>query len=136
MYIQTNVSKKSMQIEPPLFADVKAFMGDTSDGYPGVKGIGPKTALKLIQTYSSVEGVLAALEELKPSQRTKIKENEDMLKLSLQLAKINTEIPIDATIDDCKLPIWDQSKLQQLTIEGYPLISRHARSLSNVLVPL
>ena len=121
--------KEEYSIEPPLFADVKAFMGDTSDGYPGVKGIGPKTALKLIQTYGSVGGVLASIDELKPAQRTKIQENEEMLKLSLELARIKTNVPIDATINDCELPIWDQAKLEQLTMEGYSLISRHARSL-------
>ncbi|UZM98832.1 hypothetical protein OL548_31950 [Lysinibacillus sp. MHQ-1] len=46
-------------------------MGDTSDGYPGVKGIGPKQALTLIQTYGSIDSVLASLGELKPGQRTK-----------------------------------------------------------------
>lgn len=121
--------KEEYAIEPSLFADVKAFMGDTSDGYPGVKGIGPKTALKLIQSYGSVDGVLQALDELKPAQRSKIQENEDMLKLSLQLARIHTNVPIDAGIDDCTLPIWDRSKFDQLTMEGYSLISRHAQSL-------
>lgn len=126
--------KEEYEIEPPLFAEVKAFMGDSSDGYPGVKGIGPKTALKLIQSYGSVDGVLQSLEELKPGQRTKIQENEEMLKLSLQLARINTEVPIEAKIDDCTLPIWDKTKLEQLTMEGYSLISRHARSLMEIAV--
>lgn len=116
-------------IAPALFADVKAFMGDSSDGYPGVKGIGPKTALNLIQTYGSVDGVLAAIDELKPAQRSKITEYEEMLKLSHQLAKIHTEVPIHATIDDLSLPILTQEKLDRLTLDGYSLISRHAKSL-------
>ncbi|MGE7920344.1 5'-3' exonuclease [Viridibacillus sp. NPDC093762] len=116
-------------IAPALFADVKAFMGDSSDGYPGVKGIGPKTALNLIQTYGSVDGVLAAIDELKPAQRSKITEYEEMLKLSHQLAKIHTEVPIHATIDDLSLPLLTQEKLDQLTLDGYSLISRHAKSL-------
>ncbi|MFF3103020.1 5'-3' exonuclease [Viridibacillus arvi] len=116
-------------IAPALFADVKAFMGDSSDGYPGVKGIGPKTALSLIQKYGSVDGVLAAIDELKPAQRSKITEYEEMLKLSHQLAKIHTEVPIHATIDDLSLPTLTQEKLDQLTMDGYSLISRHAKSL-------
>ncbi|MEK4758965.1 5'-3' exonuclease H3TH domain-containing protein [Viridibacillus sp. FSL E2-0187] len=116
-------------IAPALFADVKAFMGDSSDGYPGVKGIGPKTALSLIQKYGSVDGVLAAIDELKPAQRSKITEYEEMLKLSHQLAKIHTEVPIHATIDDLSLPSLTQEKLDQLTMDGYSLISRHAKSL-------
>ncbi|MGF9977724.1 5'-3' exonuclease [Viridibacillus arvi] len=116
-------------IAPALFADVKAFMGDSSDGYPGVKGIGPKTALSLIQKYGSVDGVLAAIDELKPAQRSKITEYEEMLKLSHQLAKIHTEVPIHATIDDLSLPSLTQEKIDQLTMDGYSLISRHAKSL-------
>ena len=54
-------------ISPQQFIDIKAFTGDTSDGYPGVKGIGPKTALKLIKEYGSVEGVIEALHELTPA---------------------------------------------------------------------
>lgn len=104
-------------------------MGDSSDGYPGVKGIGPKTALSLIQKYGSVDGVLAAIDELKPAQRSKITEYEEMLKLSHQLAKIHTEVPIHATIDDLSLPSLTQEKLDQLTMDGYSLISRHAKSL-------
>ncbi|MEK4090869.1 MULTISPECIES: 5'-3' exonuclease [unclassified Viridibacillus] len=116
-------------IAPALFADVKAFMGDSSDGYPGVKGIGPKTALSLIQKYGTVDGVLAAIDELKPAQRSKITEYEEMLRLSHQLAKIHTEVPIHATIDDLSLPSLTQEKLDQLTMDGYSLISRHAKSL-------
>ncbi|ETT81978.1 5'-3' exonuclease H3TH domain-containing protein [Viridibacillus sp. FSL R5-0477] len=116
-------------IAPALFADVKAFMGDSSDGYPGVKGIGPKTALSLIQKYGTVDGVLAAIDELKPAQRSKITEYEEMLRLSHQLAKIHTEVPIHATIDDLSLPLLTQEKLDQLTMDGYSLISRHAKSL-------
>lgn len=56
-------------------------MGDTADGYPGVKGL-VKTAIKLIQNHGSVESVLNALDQLTPGQRTKIEANIDNLKLS------------------------------------------------------
>lgn len=82
------------QIEPEQLIDVKAFMGDSADGYPGVKGIGEKTALKLIQTYKSTAGVLEHINELPNGQQTKIKENLNALDISLQLAKIHTEVPI------------------------------------------
>ena len=61
------------------------------DGYPGVKGLGPKSALQLIQTYGSVEGVIDSLHELNPGQQKKINENLDMLRLSKKLAKIHRE---------------------------------------------
>lgn len=85
-------------LNPLQLIDVKAFMGDTADGYPGVKGIGEKTAIKLIQNHGSVESVLNALDQLTPGQRTKIEANIDNLKLSKTLAEIHTKVPLN-TVD-------------------------------------
>lgn len=82
-------------ITPKQFIDVKAFMGDTADGYPGVKGIGEKTALKLIKEHQSVEGVLSNISKLTQGQQTKINSHIDDLKLSKQLAEIYTNVPLD-----------------------------------------
>lgn len=120
-------------ILPKQFAEVKAFMGDSSDGYPGVKGIGPKTALQLIQTHGSIEGVLEAIETLKPGQRIKIGENVDMLKLSHQLATINCDVPIEADFDSLRLIDYEQSTLASLESKGYRLIAKHTRSLYTFL---
>lgn len=89
-------------LNPSQLVDVKAFMGDTADGYPGVKGIGEKTAIKLIQNHGSVESVNAALEQLTPGQRNKIETDMDNLKLSKTLAKIHTEVPLNTNdlLDD------------------------------------
>ncbi|WP_431027723.1 5'-3' exonuclease [Lysinibacillus sp. LZ02] len=121
--------QKEYGIEPEQFAHVKAFMGDTSDGYPGVKGIGPKTALKLIQDFNSVEGVLEALPTLKAGQRIKIGENEDMLKLSYQLAQIHCEAPIEKQLDELIVPADYTQHLEQLHERGFRLIVKHAKSL-------
>ncbi|NWK83687.1 5'-3' exonuclease [Staphylococcus sp. GSSP0090] len=82
-------------LNPLQLIDVKAFMGDTADGYPGVKGIGEKTAIKLIQNHGSVESVLNSLDQLTPGQRTKIEANIDNLKLSKTLAEIHTKVPLN-----------------------------------------
>lgn len=94
-----NRFREEYGIEPNQFPDVKAFMGDSGDGYPGVKGIGPKTALQLIQDYGSVEGVLAAKDQLKPGQRKKIDEAGDLLTISKQLAVIRDDVPIDIDLN-------------------------------------
>lgn len=86
-------------ITPRQMIDLKAFMGDSSDNYPGVKGIGEKTALKLLQQYNDVEGVLANLDYLTKGQRAKIENDLDMLHLSRQLAEIKCDVPIEYTID-------------------------------------
>lgn len=84
-------------LNPLQLIDVKAFMGDSADGYPGVKGIGEKTAIKLIQNYGSVESVVDAIDELTPGQQNKINNDMQNLKVSKSLAKIHTEVPLDTT---------------------------------------
>lgn len=84
------------QLNPQQLIDIKAFMGDSADGYPGVKGIGEKTALKLIQTYGSVENVLSNIDQLTPAQRKKIESDKDNLTLSKRLAEIYTEVPLNS----------------------------------------
>lgn len=116
-------------IEPLQFTDVKAFMGDSSDGYPGVKGIGPKTALQLIQAHSSIDGVLEAIETLKPAQRKKIEENLDMLRLSRQLAAIDMSQPIEADLEALAVKPYDAAMVTRVEEVGYRLISKHGRSL-------
>ncbi|WP_180554604.1 5'-3' exonuclease [Staphylococcus haemolyticus] len=84
------------QLNPQQLIDIKAFMGDSADGYPGVKRIGEKTALKLIQTYGSVENVLSNIDQLTPAQRKKIEADKDNLTLSKRLAEIYTEVPLNS----------------------------------------
>ncbi|WP_394190415.1 5'-3' exonuclease H3TH domain-containing protein [Paenisporosarcina quisquiliarum] len=120
------------QIEPSVFADVKAFMGDSSDGYSGVKGIGPKSALQLIQMYGSVEGVIDAIEELKPAQQKKIQENLDMLRLSKKLATIHCEMDLPIELEELRIPTYSKQHLTSLEEAGFGLTSRHAQSLYSI----
>lgn len=92
------------QLTPLQVIDLKAFMGDTSDNYPGVKGIGEKTALKLLSEYGSVEGCLECLEKLPASIKKKIEENLEMLHLSRDLARIRLDVPIECELNEC---LWD-----------------------------
>lgn len=87
------------QLTPLQIIDLKAFMGDTSDNYPGVKGIGEKTAQKLLAEYGSIEGCLDAIEQLPKSVRSKIEANLDMLHLSRDLARIRLDVPIACELD-------------------------------------
>jgi 5'-3' exonuclease len=125
--------KEEYVIEPHQFADVKAFMGDSSDGYQGVKGIGPKTALQLIQKYGSIDGVLNSLEELKPAQRTKIAADIEMLQLSLKLATIQRQIPIPADLHDLQIVDYANETFENLEQKGFKLITKHARSLYSLV---
>lgn len=91
------------QLTPPQVIDLKGFMGDASDNYPGVKGIGEKTALKLLVEYGSIEGVLANLDKLPKGVRGKIEANLDMLHLSRDLARIRIDVPLSCELPACCL---------------------------------
>lgn len=84
---------------PDQLVDIKALMGDTSDNYPGVKGIGEKTALKLIQEYQTIEGVLDNLALLPAGQRRKIEAELEMLHLSRKLAAIRCDAPVSLPLE-------------------------------------
>ncbi|CEG27584.1 5'-3' exonuclease [Bacillus sp. B-jedd] len=83
---------------PRQMIDLKALMGDPSDNYPGVKGIGEKTALKLLLEHGHIEGILANLDKLSKSHRTKIEQDLEMLHLSRKLAEIHCEVPVECHI--------------------------------------
>jgi 5'-3' exonuclease len=92
---------------PKQIIDLKGLMGDTSDNYPGVKGIGEKTAVKLLQEHESIDGLLANLERLPKGVQTKIKANLDMLHLSRTLAEIRCDVPLELTLDKA---LWNFSR--------------------------
>lgn len=118
------------EIPPHRFVEIKAFTGDTSDGYPGVKGIGPKSALKLIKEYETVEKVIESLHELAPGMRKKIEADMDMLHLSKQLAQIHCELDFNEPIEELKLPDFASSDLRErLEQQGYSMILRQLNSL-------
>ncbi|WP_456274936.1 5'-3' exonuclease [Bacillus sp. AK031] len=89
-------------LTPEQFIDVKALMGDTSDGYPGVKGIGEKTAVKLIQEHQHIQGILDGIHHLTPSQRKKIENDLEMLHLSRKLAEIKCDVPLTFTLEEAR----------------------------------
>ncbi|UJF34524.1 5'-3' exonuclease [Paenibacillus hexagrammi] len=89
------------ELHPHQIVDVKAFMGDTADNYPGVKGIGEKTAHKLVKEFGSVQGVLDNLEQLSASMRSKIENEKDMLDLSQKLATIKVDVPVACALEQC-----------------------------------
>ncbi|MEI2356476.1 5'-3' exonuclease [Mesobacillus zeae] len=86
-------------IWPEQMIDLKALMGDPSDNYPGVRGIGEKTAVKLLQQYSSVEGIIENLDNLTKGQKTKIEQDLEMLHLSRRLAEIKCDVPVECHLD-------------------------------------
>ncbi len=95
--------KEKYHVTPTEFIDVKALMGDQSDNIPGVKGIGEKTAMSLIEKYHNIEYIYDNIDEigLKGAMLQKLKDSKETAFLSKQLATIDVNSPIDFNIEDC-----------------------------------
>lgn len=92
-------------LTPEQIVEEKALMGDSADNIPGVSGIGPKSAISLLQTYRTLDGVYENLEKIEPSVRKKLQEGKESAYLSQRLATIDTAVPMEITLEDCRLTI-------------------------------
>ena len=94
-------------IKPAQFPDYLGFMGDTSDNIPGVPGIGPKSAQKLLSLYGTMEGVYENLDKLKGKQLENIRDNREVAFLSRKIATIVTDLDFDLDVDEVAWPAFD-----------------------------
>ena len=94
---------------PDKIVDFKALKGDASDNIPGVKGVGDKTATKLLLEYNDLEGIYSQLDSISSkSVQNKLSSSKEDAFLSRELATINCEVPLNRTIQECQfLPNWD-----------------------------
>ena len=87
---------------PEKIVDLKGIMGDASDNIPGVKGIGEKGAMTLIQKYGTVEEIYKNIEEIKGRTREKLEDDKENAFFSKELATIYKKVPIDKNIENIK----------------------------------
>ena len=105
-------------IEPGRVVDYLALVGDSSDNVPGAPGIGPKTALKLLEAYGSVEEVLAHAAEVKAKRpRESLLANRDGILLSKKLVTIRTDVAVDEDLEDLRVSKPDNERLRALYVE-------------------
>lgn len=97
---------EKLGVYPVQVVDYKALCGDTSDNIPGIKGIGPKTAVELLSSYSNLDNIYKNIENItKKSVKEKLIENKDMAYLSQFLAQIKTDVDINFNFDTTCLEI-------------------------------
>lgn len=102
-YLEKDVIDK-YQVTPSEFIEVKALMGDTADNIPGVPGIGEKTATKLIVQYHSLNNIYNSLDEIKAGKmKTSLEEYKEQAYLSLDLATICLDVPLEFSIEEAKV---------------------------------
>ncbi|RME05805.1 MAG: DNA polymerase I [Anaerolineae bacterium] len=90
---------EKMGVRPSQIVDYKALRGDSSDNIPGVRGVGEKTAIALLQQYGDLDTVYAHLDELKPGLRKKLETGREMAYLSRRLARIVTDLDVPFNLD-------------------------------------
>ena len=103
--------------EPRQIIDLLGLMGDASDNIPGIPGIGPKTAQKLIAEFGSMENLLAHSAQLKGKQKELVETHADQALLSRDLATIILDVPVDVTWEDLALTTRDDDAVKALFTE-------------------
>jgi DNA polymerase I len=103
--------QEKMGILPHQVVDFKALCGDSSDNIPGVRGIGEKTAVKLLAEYGDLTSVLAAVPTMKGAIKKKLEEGVEAAKHSQYMAKIDLEVPLAVNLEECKLTGFDNEHL-------------------------
>ena len=118
---------------PEQLVELKGLMGDASDNIPGVPGVGPKTALKLIKTYGTVENVLQNLEAVEgKSLKTKLANNQESARLSRRLAEIFKEVPLDTELEHYQLrPLGAGAEAVLLELEFRNMYTRFEKILGS-----
>lgn len=111
--------KEHLGVYPEMIPDLFGLIGDSSDGIPGVRKVGPKKAIPMLEKYGNLEGIYENIENLReisgigPSLINNIKEDKEIAFLSRKLATIETNIPLDIKIEDLEYHI-DNKKLLAL----------------------
>ena len=113
-------------IEPPRMVDLKSLMGDSSDNIPGVKGVGEKTALNLLQEYGTLDNIYENINNIKGKLQEKLIEGKESAYQSYDLATIYTDVPIDTDFEKIKYKGYDTLKYLELLeeFEFYSLIKK------------
>ncbi len=121
--------KADYGIEPLKIIDLKALAGDASDNIPGVKGIGEKTALKLLQEYGSLEGIYANLDKITGKTKEKLENDKDSAFMSKEIATIYRDVPLNITFEDIKYLGENSTELSEIyeTLEFYSLLKNFTK---------
>ena len=99
---------------PEQLVDFKAFAGDSSDNIPGVKGVGEKTTLLLLEKFGDFEGIYNNLKEIKPRYAKLLLEGVEQAELSRRLARIEQEVGLDVRLEGCLLRDFDKKKVLEM----------------------
>ncbi|MCH7640695.1 hypothetical protein IID22_00640 [Patescibacteria group bacterium] len=121
-------------VKPNQIDDYKALVGDPSDNYRGVPGIGPKTAIKLLSKYKDFKGVYKNLEKIEKPIAQKLKEGHESAKTSKKLAEIVTNVPVKLDTDEAAKWKVDSSQVLALFSEyGFKTLTKRVKDVGAVI---
>ena len=130
-YIRYNEKtfEEAYGIKPINVIDLKALMGDPSDNIPGVKGVGEKTALKLLHEYKTLDGIYQNVDNIKGKLGEKLKNDKENAYKSYHLATIIKEVPLEISIEDTKYLGDNTEKLNQIyeDLEFYSFLKKQKK---------
>lgn len=125
---------EKMGVPPKQIDDLKALIGDPSDNYPGVPGIGPKTAVSLLRTYGGLDYIYENLGKISPSIAKKLKDGKKSADLSKKLATIDRNVPIK--FDQNEAGKWDidnQKVLDLFSEFGFKTLTERVKKVGKML---
>jgi len=106
--------EKKYGVPPPLYSDLAALVGESSDNLPGVPGVGPKTAAKWIQQYGDLTGVVAHVTEIKGKVGESLREHLDGVLRNRRLNQLVRDVSLDLTVDDLERRTWDREEVHKV----------------------
>ena len=106
--------EEKLGIKPEQVVDFKALCGDKSDNIPGVRGIGEKTAVKLLQEYGDLETIYQNLDKIGGAVKKKLEAGKEEAQHSQYLAQIHLDTPVDLVLEDCQLKGFEHETLKSL----------------------
>ncbi len=117
-WVDVRNASERLGVPPERVVDYLGLIGDSSDNIPGARGIGPKTALQLIEAYGAVEDVLAHADEV-PNKRARqaLKEYADDVRLSKELVTIRRDLPIELDMEALAVKEPDRDRLREVFLE-------------------
>jgi DNA polymerase-1 len=125
---------EKMGVVPGLIPDYKALVGDPSDNYAGVNGIGPKTAIDLLDKFGSVAGIYKNLKKIPPKTKEKLEKDKKSAELSHHLATIVKNVPVEFTLEACaKWKVDGQQVLDLFSEFGFKTLSERVKKVGKQL---
>ncbi len=129
--------KKKLGVMPDKVVDFKAMIGDTSDNIPGVKGVGQKTAVKLLDEFGSLEGIYSHIDEISGRAKTALEEHKDEAFLSQTLSRIVTDLDVELDLEQARIDRFNPKAVEDLfRVLEFRTLTRELNSLVKKMNPL